>query len=92
MSDIQGYIEFTNKKHEAVTTILSINVYTNRINNRLVFKIKDGYKVELQTPETMKLFGSMKKLLKKPKNGEKVPSLEVVEVVLVQYNLVDNQH
>ena len=40
----------------------------------------------------MKLFGSTKKLVDKTKNGEKVPSLEVVEVVLVQCNLVDNQH
>ena len=64
----------------------------NRINNRLVFKIKDGYKLELQTPETMKLFDSTIKLIEKTKNGEKVPSLEVVEVVLVQCNLVDNQY
>ena len=32
------------------------------------------------------------KLIGKTKNGEKVPSLEVAEVVLVQYNLVDNQY
>ena len=43
-------------------------------------------------PETMKLFGSTKKLIGKTKNGENVPSLEVVEVVLVQYSLVDNQY
>ena len=48
--------------------------------------------VELQTPETMNLFGSTKKLIDKTKNGENVPSLEVVEVVLVQYNLVDKQY
>ena len=53
--------------------------------------MKDGYKLELQTPETMKLFGSEKKLIDKPKNGENEPSLKVVEVVLVQCNLVDNQ-
>ena len=57
-----------------------------------MFKIKDEYKLELQTPETMKFFGSIKKLIDKTKNGEKVPSLEVVEVVLVQYNLLDNQY
>ena len=56
-----------------------------------MFKIKDGYKLELQTPETMKLFGSTKQLIDK-KNGEQVLSLEVVEVVLVQYNVVDNQY
>ena len=47
------------------------------------------YKLELKTPETIQLFGSTKKLIDKTKNGEKVPSLEVVEVVLVQCNLVD---
>ena len=74
------------------TTILPINVYVNRTNNRLVFKIKDRYRLELQTPETMKLFGGTKKLINKTENGENVPSLEVAEVVLVQYNLVDNQY
>ena len=49
-----------------------------------MFKIKDGYRLELQIPVTMKLFGSIKK-----KNGESVSSLDVVEVVLVQCNLVD---
>ena len=38
-----------------------IHVYINRINNRLVFKIKDECKLVLQTPGTMKLFGSTKK-------------------------------
>ena len=51
-----------------------------------------NYKLELQIPETMKLFGSTKKLIEKTKNWENVPSLEVAEVVLVQCNLVDNQY
>ena len=92
VSDIQDYIEFIIKKNKTLKTIPPIYVYVNRINNRLVFKIKDGYKLELQTLETMKLFGSTKNLINKTKNGEKVPSLEVVEVVLVQYNLVDNRY
>ena len=57
-----------------------------------MFKIKDGYKLELQIPETMKLFGSTKKIIDKTKNGENVSSFEVVEVVLVQCGLVDNQY
>ena len=94
MSDIQDYVEYIIKKHETLTTISPIHVYINRINNRLMFKIKDGYKLELQTPEKKKkkeLFGSTKKLIDKTKSGEQVPSLEVVEVFLVQCNLVDNQ-
>ena len=57
-----------------------------------MFKIKDGNKVELETPETMKLFDTAKKLIDKTKNGESVPSPEVVEVALVQCNLVDNKY
>ena len=87
VSDIQDSIEFIIKKHETLTTIPPIHVYINRINNRLVFKIKYGYKLELQTPETIKSFGSTKKLIEKTKNGEKVSCL-----VLVQCNLVDNQY
>ena len=57
-----------------------------------MFKIKDGYNLELQTSETMKMFGSTKILIDKTKNGENVQTLEVVEVLLLQCNLVDNQY
>ena len=60
VSGIQDYIKHIIKKHETLTTIPHIHVYINRINNRSVFKIKDKYKLELQTPETIKLFGSTK--------------------------------
>ena len=60
VSDIQVYIEYIIKKYETLITIPPIYVYINIINNRLVFKIKDGYKLELQTPETMNLFDSTK--------------------------------
>ena len=64
----------------------------NMINNRLVFKIINGYKLELQTTETLKLFGSTKKVIEKKKNGASLPSLQVAEVFLVLYNLVDNEY
>ena len=35
-------------KYETLTAIPPIHVYINIINNRLVFKIKAGYKLELQ--------------------------------------------
>ena len=60
VSDIQDCFEFIIKNHETLTKISPIHVYINRINNRLVFKIKDGYKLKLQTSEIMKLFGSSK--------------------------------
>ena len=92
VSVIQDYIEYIIKKHETLTTVPPIHVYINGINNRLVFKIKDEYKLELQTSETMKLFGNTKKLIDKTKNAGKAASLEVVEVFLVQCNLSDNQY
>ena len=69
--------------HETLTATPPIYVFINRINNRLVFEIRDGYKLELRTLETMKLFGSTKKLIDKKKKKKNVPSLEVVEVVLM---------
>ena len=60
MSNIQDYIQYLIKKHETITTIPPIHVYINRINERLVFKIEDGYELGLQTPKIMKLFGSTK--------------------------------
>ena len=44
VSDIQDYIEFILNKHDKLTAIPPVHVYVNRINNRLVFKIKDGIK------------------------------------------------
>ena len=57
-----------------------------------MFKTKNGYKLQLQTPETVELFGSTKKLIDKTKNGENElkMSLQIAEIVLVQGNLVDN--
>ena len=69
LSDIQDCIQYIIKKLEKLTKIYPIHVYIDRINNRLVFKIKDGYKLELETLETTKLFGSTKKLTDKTKNG-----------------------
>ena len=40
----------------------------------------------------MKLFGSTKKDINKDKNGEIVPKLESVEVILVHCNLVKNDY
>ena len=77
---------------QELTTIPPIHIFINRINDRLLLKIKDGYKLELQMPETIKLFGSTKKLIDKTKNGEKILRFEVVEVLLVQCNLIDNQY
>ena len=61
-----------------------------------MLKTKDRFKLKLQTPETIKSFGSTKIIIiiiiVKGKNGETLLSLEVIEVLLVQCNLVDNQY
>ena len=54
IADIQDYFEFIIKKHETLTENPLIQIYPNKIKNRIVFKIKTGYKLELLTPETMK--------------------------------------
>ena len=92
IEDIQDYFEFIIKKHETLTENLSIQIYPNKIKNRIVFKIKTGYKLELYTPETMRLLGSTKKDVDSDKNSENVPKLESVEVVLVYCNLVKNNY
>ena len=64
----------------------------NEIKNRFAFKIKTGYKLEILTEERMQLLGSSKKVIDKNKNGELVPRLETIEVVLVHCNLVNNNY
>ena len=73
IDDIQDYFKFIIKKHETLTENPSIQIYPNKIKNRIVFKIKNGYKLELLTPETMKLLGSTNKVADKDKNSENVP-------------------
>ena len=92
ISDIQDYFEFIIKKHETLTENPPIQIYPNKIKNRIVFKVKTGYKLELLSPETMKLLGSTKKDVDKDKDGEDVPKLESVEVVLMRCNLVNNSY
>ena len=92
MADIQDYFEFIIKKHGTLTENPSIQIYPNKIKNRIILFKKTGYKLELLTPETMKLLGSTKKEIGKDKNGENVPRLESLEVVLTHCNLVKNDY
>ena len=96
MPDIQLYQVHQKKSQNIARQTLpanpSIYIYINRINNRLVLKINDWQKLELQTLESIKLFDGTKHLIDKTKNVENVPSLEVAKVVLVQCNLVENQY
>ena len=75
------------KKTWGKTVNPSIRIYISKIENRITFKIKTGYYLELLTPETMKLLGSTKSKITKDKNGENVPYLESTEVVLTHCNV-----
>ena len=92
ISEIQDYIEYTIKKRETIGENAPILIYANTINNRIVFKIKTGYKVELLSKETMKLLGSTKDTTDADKNSGNVPKLENVDLVLVHCNLVNNSY
>ena len=86
----------TNESNKFISLLTSLNppiqIYPNKIKNRIVFKVKTGYKLELFFPETAKLLGSRKKEVDKDKYREDVTKLESVEVVLVHCNLVNNSY
>ena len=90
--DIQNYFEYILEKHNKNVDNPSIRIYVNKIENRITFKIKNGYYLELLTPETMKLLGSTESKITKDKNGENGPHLEITELVLVHCNLVNNDY
>ena len=92
ISEIQDYIEYTIKKRETMVENSPILIYANTINNRIVLKIKSGYKLELLSKETMTLLGSTKDTTEADKNSENVPRLENVEVVFIHCNLVNNSY
>ena len=69
-----------------------IQIYPNEIRNRIVFKVKTGYKLKLLSPETRKLLGSTEKDVDKGKDGEDVAEQESVELVLMHCNLANNSY
>ena len=81
--DIQGYFKYIIKKQSK-----KINdnnkplrrIFVNKIKNRIPFKIKTGYYIELVTPEKMKLLGSSKSKITKEKKGKNAHVLEINEL------------
>ena len=67
-----------------------IRIYVNKIENRIIFKIKTGYFIELLTPETMKLLENTKSKITKNEIGENVPHFKISEIVLVHCNIFNN--
>ena len=92
IEDIQDYFEFIITKPETLMENSPIQNEQNKAKNRIAFKIKTGYKLELSTLETMKLLGRTKKVADTDQNSENVPKLESVEIALVHSNLVKNDY
>ena len=86
VSDIEDYFKYIIKKHETIADNSAVQIDVNKIKNRIVFKVKTCYKLELLSEETMK------KDVDQDKDGEDVPKLESVEVVLVHCNLVNSNY
>ena len=69
-----------------------VRTYVNKIENRITFKIKTGYYLQLLTLETIKLLGSTKSKITKNENCGNEPHLEITEVLLVHYNVFNNYY
>ena len=67
--DIQDYFQYILKKQGENNDNPSVKIYVNKIENRIAFRIKNEYSLELLTPETMKLLGSTENKITKDKNG-----------------------
>ena len=89
---LQNYFEYIIKKHGTIADVSAVLIYVNEINNRIVFKIKSGYKLELLSKETMRLLGSLADTIDGDQNSELVPKLESVDLVLLHCNLVNKNY
>ena len=67
-------------------------IYVSKIENTVRFKIKTRHYIELLTPKTMKLLGWNKSKITKDENGENGPHLEITEVVIILYNMFNNDY
>ena len=80
------------KKCGEKTVNLSIRMYENKIEKRIMFKIKTGYYLKLLILKTMKLLGSFKSKITENENGENVPHLEITEVISGHWNILNNNY
>ena len=79
LSDIQDYFDFILEKYGQDIDEPSVQIYFNKTENRITFKIENRYSLEVLAPETMKLLGSTENKITKNKNVENVPHLEITE-------------
>ena len=90
--DIQNTFKYIIKPHDTLVNKPPVQIYVNKNHNRVPFKTKSGYYLELLTPKTMKLLGSTEKIIAKEKNGENVLQLEITKIVLVHCNVLNSQY
>ena len=76
------------KKNNEESPIL---IYQNKVKNRIVFKVKNGYKLELLSKKTQRLLGDGS-LIDKNKSSRNIPQLDQEEYVLLHCNLVQNDY
>ena len=67
-------------------------IYVNKIGNRITFKIKTGYYLQLLTPGTMKLLGSTRSKITRNENCENMSHLEITELLLIHCNIVNKDY
>ena len=93
VSDIQHlFISSIFKRQGEKIDNPSIRIYVNKIENRITFKIKTGYYLQLLTPEIMKILRSIENKRTKDKVGENEQHLDIPEVVLVHFITVNNDY
>ena len=80
------------RRHEAIADNPPVKIYINKIRNRITFKIKTGYKLELLSPDNHQIIRECKKDVDQDKYGENVPKLQYFEFALVYCNLVKNDY
>ena len=80
VSNIQDYFEYILKKHRENIDKPSVKIYVNKIDNRITFKIKNGYSLELLTSETMKLLGSTENKISRDKNTKTVKMYHLLKL------------
>ena len=92
VSNIQDYFEYILKKHGENIDKPSVKIYVNKTENRITFKIKNGYSLELLAPAAIKLLGSTENKIAKDKNGKNVLHIEMAEAVLRYCNIINNDY
>ena len=79
-------------KHVTLADKRPVQIYFNRIQSRIKFKIKTRYYIEPLTPAARKLLQSTERRISKHKNGENVSQLEIADVALVHCNIVNSRY